>query len=221
MFKFLNLSISDLPCYPRIVALLKSPQSKHTLLDLGCCFAQDIRKLVHDGVPSEKLYGCDMEQEFLDLSYELFKDKETLQAHFFIANALKEDDAAWDEMRGKFDFVYAGSFFHLFGWDDQLKICKGVIRLLKPQKGSMVFGRQTGNLKGQEIKPTPGLSVSNKPTAWRHDVDSFRRLWDTAGEETGTKWETWGMLDEGEGMGPSTFAEKGFKRLRFEVVRVE
>ena len=221
MFKFLNLSISDLPCYPRVVSLLKSPQTQHTLLDLGCCFAQDLRKLVHDGVPSENLYGCDTEQEFLDLSYELFKDKETMKAHLFIANALNEDDAAWDDLRGKIDFVYAGSFFHLFSWDDQLKICKGMIKVLKPRKGSTVFGRQTGNLKAQEIKPMFAGNVSIMPVTWRHDVDSFRRLWDTAGEETGTKWETWAELDNGERMGPSTFAEEGFGRLRFEVVRVE
>ncbi len=216
---FLQLSISAQPCYPRVLSFLKEPETTHTLLDLGCCFAQDIRKLVHDGVPSENLYACDLEQKFLDLSYDLFRDKEKMKGHFYTANAL-EDGGALDKLEGKIDVVYAASFLHLFGWDDQVKICKRIIKTLKPQKGSMVFGRQTGNVRGREVPNTPRVSNDSAAMIWRHDVGSFARLWDEAGRETGTMWKTWGELDELEGMTTGHWAEEGIRRLKFQVERV-
>ena len=159
MFRFLGLSISQQPAYPNILSLLKEPQSQRTLLDLGCCFAQDIRKLAYDGVPTENLYACDLEQEFLDLGYDLFRDKSTMKAHFFTANAIGED-AELDKLQGKIDFVYAASFLHLFAWDDQLEICKRIIKTLKPKKGSLVFGRQLGNLRGHEDE-AEGMGVGH------------------------------------------------------------
>ena len=98
------------PSYPRILSLLKEPQSQYTLLDLGCCFAQDVRKLVYDGAPSQNLYACDVKSEFLDLGYDLFKDKETLKTHGFAADALAPSSAL-DEIDGKIDAVHAASFF--------------------------------------------------------------------------------------------------------------
>lgn len=219
LFRFLDLSISLEPSYPRILSFLKEPQSQHTFLDLGCCFAQNIRKLVYDGVPSENLYASDLEQSFLDLSYDLFKDSDTMKAHLFVANAIGED-AALDKMQGKVDFIYAGAFFHLFGWDDQVKICKRIIKTLKPQKGSLVFGRQTGNVKGLETPATPVVG-KDPPMIYRHSLDSFTELWDLAGRETGTKWKTSGKLDQAPGRNAVHWSEPGLRRLTFEVERVE
>ncbi|CAD6590169.1 MAG: hypothetical protein ASARMPRED_004599 [Alectoria sarmentosa] len=170
----------------------------HKLHDLGCCFAQDIRKLARDGAPTENLYACDLEQSFLDLSYDLFQDRDTMKGHFFTANAL-EEDAVLDKVQGKMDFVYTASFLHLFGWDDQLK---------------------TGNVKGQEVRNTSPVGIDPR-IIWRHSVESFAKLWDVAGAETGTKWRTWGQLDEAEGMTVGHWAELGIRRLRFEVARME
>ena len=218
-FHFLHLSISQHPSYPRILSLLKAPQSLLKLLDLGCCFAQDIRKLVHDGVPSENLYACDLRQEFLDLSYDLFADKDTLRSYLFEADIF-QDGGALSDIAGGIDFIYAGSFFHLFNWDDQMKICKKIIEVLKPVKGSLVFGRQTGNIRGQEV-PKTITGIKDSPTIWRHDPDSFKKMWEIAGQETGTKWHTSAQLDEGEGMMRTHWAEEGIRRLRFEVERLE
>ncbi len=160
-----------------------------------------------------------MEQRFLDLSYDLFRDKGTMKGHLFTANALEEGNAL-DGLHGKMDAVYAGSFLHLFDWDAQLQICKRIVKVLKPRKGSMVFGRQMGNLKGQEVPATPRVGNDLKMN-WRHDVESFGRLWEVAGRETGTRWKAWAMLDGNEGMGPGHWGEEGLRRLTFEVERVE
>lgn len=181
-----------------------------------------MRKLVHDGVPSENIYACDLEQSFLDLGYELFKDSDTMKGHLFTANALAEEDAALDKLEGKIDVASVSSFLHLFGWDEQLKICKRIIKMLKPQKGSMVFGRQVGILKGREMENMPGIRTRDPKRIWRHDVETFAELWNVAGRETDTKWKTWGTLDQGDGMGVGHFAERNeIRRLRFEVERLE
>ena len=188
-------------------------------MDLGCCFAQDIRKLVHDGAPSENLYACDLKPDFLDLGYDLFADKESIKSHFFAADIFQEGGAL-GKIKGKIDVIYAASFFHLFSWDDQIKICKKTIEVLKPTKGSIVFGRQTGNLKGREV-PNSRNGIKDTPMIWRHDLESFKKMWEVAGQETGTKWKTWAVLDIGEGMGQGHWAEDGLRRLRYKVERLD
>ena len=131
-----------------------------------------------------------------------------------------DEDAALDQLQGKIDVVYAASFLHLFGWDDQLRVCKRIIKTLRPTKGSMVFGRQTGNVRGQEVR-NPSPVGSDPKIIWRHSVESFTELWEIAGRETGSKWKVWGDLTSAEGMGPGHWGEDGLRRLRFEVERME
>jgi len=94
--RFLNLSLSRHPLYPKILSRLRgdSQPPSHpaprpeTFLDLGCCLAQDLRKLVADGAPSQHLYGLDIEERFIDLSYDLFRDHATLRSRFVVADLL-------------------------------------------------------------------------------------------------------------------------------------
>ncbi len=64
---------------------------------------------MYDGAPSQNLYACDLKGEFLDLGYELFKDKETLKSHGFVADVFAPSSAL-DELNGKIDAVYAADF---------------------------------------------------------------------------------------------------------------
>lgn len=54
--------------------------------NLGCCFGQDLCQLVHDGIRSSQLTGLDIEEPLIDLGYELFRDKETLESKFLVAD---------------------------------------------------------------------------------------------------------------------------------------
>jgi ubiquinone/menaquinone biosynthesis C-methylase UbiE len=213
--------MSNHPSYQRILSFLKEPESQHTLLDLGCCFAQGIRKLVYDGVPSENLYACDLKAEFLELGYELFKDKDTLRTHCFAADVF-QPGGDLEMIEGKIDVIHAANFFHLFSWNDQIEVAKRVIRVLKPQIGSLVFGRQIGTIKAREMESKSKThGVNDTAGVWSHDTDSFRKLWEIAGNETGTRWKTWVELDEGVGMNTRNWAEDGLRRLRYEVERLE
>lgn len=76
-----------------------------------------------------------------------------------------------------------------------MKICERIIKILKAQKGSVVFGRQIGNVKGHEIEYTARAGAK----IWLHNADSLGRMWDHVGKETGTAWRTWAELYDVDG----------------------
>lgn len=186
-FRFLDLSISLHPLYPLLQQRLHSGQS---FLDLGCCFGQDIRKFVFDGVPEQNLIGCDLHQGFLDLGYDLFRDRDRLASRFFAGDILASqfDDGKggpFDELRGKIDIIHASSFFHLFSLSAQLLIAKRLLALLRHVPGSLVLGRQTANIKPGVY--THGSRDQDQPGMWRHDVGSWSEMWEQAGREIGAQ----------------------------------
>jgi ubiquinone/menaquinone biosynthesis C-methylase UbiE len=180
-FGFLNLlpTIQD-PLFQTVTARLKAPGSTETFLDVGCCLGLVVRQLIAEGVSSDKLYGTDLQPHFLDLGYELFRDRDETKnkATFVAGDMLQEDDMRLEELTGKIDVIYASAFFHLFEREDQIKAAKRIIRFLRPENPkAMIFGRNEGP----------------KIVGWEKyvlDAESWRRMWDEVGEATGTRWKT-------------------------------
>jgi 2-polyprenyl-3-methyl-5-hydroxy-6-metoxy-1,4-benzoquinol methylase len=73
MYRFLDLGLGQTGVYDDIVQRLKKGDK---FLDLGCCFGQEIRQLISDGVPAENCYGSDLRQEFIDLGYDRVQDRD-------------------------------------------------------------------------------------------------------------------------------------------------
>ncbi|TGO50348.1 hypothetical protein BOTNAR_0396g00010 [Botryotinia narcissicola] len=119
------------PVYPEI---LKRVQAGEILIDVGCFLGHDLRRLIYDGAPSDKIY--------LSIS-------------------------------GEVDIIAVTQVIHQWVWEGQVKAAKQLIRFTKGP-GSMIVGNQIGNSKAQE----------------RHNPESFAKLWDLVGQETGTRWET-------------------------------
>ncbi|KAI6794399.1 hypothetical protein KC363_g5897 [Hortaea werneckii] len=178
MGRFLQMAIGNHHLYQSEILprMLKGDQK---YLDLGCAFAQDIRRLVADGVDSRNCYGADLQLDFLDLGYELFRDRETLQSTFITADIFDPASGLMGIL-GTIDFVDASSFFHLFSWDDQKAAAHTVTKLLKPQKDSLVVGRQMGHVDGGDFN-RPG----EKGLGFRHNAETWRRMWDEVGKEAG------------------------------------
>jgi SAM-dependent methyltransferase len=108
-FRFLDLSLNTTAEYPEILHRLSQGQR---LLDMACCFGQEIRQLVADGAPAENIYGCDLREEYISLGYKLFKDEDTLRTKFLLADIL-DPTSPLAEFKSHFDMIYAGSSFHL------------------------------------------------------------------------------------------------------------
>ena len=217
-------------------------------LDLGCCLGQDLRKLVLDGAPSENLYGLDIEERFLALSYEMFRDSDTLKSKFVVQDMLLVDETEADSaeylpvpdnsgssssassslpykiplasLSGQISIIAANSFFHLYNYSDQLQLAKRVVRLLEPERGALILGRQVGS-----TVPGEYTAVNNEGTRYSHDVASFRQFWGRVGEEIGggCRFRVEATMDEEE-LGENknqgqNWAEPNIRRLRFGVWR--
>ncbi|KAJ5317856.1 hypothetical protein N7508_002364 [Penicillium antarcticum] len=185
------MGISQSPVYPEILGRLKSGQK---LLDIGCALGQEIRQLVLDGVASENLYAADLRRDFYEVGYHLFKDRETLKSEFIEADIFDANSALVQKLTSKVDIVNAGYFFHLFDWDRQVAAVKHVVRLVRMQPGSLLVGRQAG--RKDPIDPD---DKKNAPQQYRHDIETWKRLWRQVEKETGTKWEVEAWMEPWEG----------------------
>ncbi|KAL6703698.1 hypothetical protein ACN47E_009392 [Coniothyrium glycines] len=150
-------------------------------LDMACCFGQTIRELVAAGAPAENIYGCDLQADFIDLGYRLFKDGGKLKANFLMADIFDASSTLQD-LKGKIDIIFAGSFFHLWGYEKQIQVSKAVAALLCPKPGSMILGRQVGAVEAAE-------QVSATGTMYRHNVESLRKQWQEIGKDLGIEFQ--------------------------------
>lgn len=81
-----------------------------------------------DGVPSQDLYMCDLEAEFLELGYDPSKDKETWKTHGFAADVFAQNSAL-EEVDGRIDAIYAASFFRAYTFRADRLRCRHETRL--------------------------------------------------------------------------------------------
>ena len=187
------------------------------LLDLGCCFAQDLRRLAYDGAPTECLYGTDLRLDFMELGYKLFLDREKFHAKLVAGDVFKPN-AELDQLNGQIDIIQASSFFHLFDYDEQKTVAKRCIVLLKPQKDSLICGRQVGNVNAGDFQHR----TRPHGKMFRHNPESWKSLWKEVGEETGTQWDVqvsqqpWTNTDEKY----SAYQDPGMMRLSFSLRRL-
>lgn len=189
-YRFLNLTLINHPLYESIVSKLKSDSSS-TYLDIGCCFGQDLRQLVLDGVPSSQLVGIDIEGPLLDLGYELFLDQKTLDSRFAVVDVFNAaQNASWTSLvKTGADVVHCSAFFHLFPLQQQIDAAKIIAQMVK--KGGVIVGRQSGSVKPAEVP-----AVKAGTTSFRHDLSTLSNMWRIVGVKTGTKWNVEGTLDE-------------------------
>ena len=173
---FLDFSIHQSAIYQEILHQCKNEGA--TLIDFGCCLGQDIRQLVHDGVPLSQLRGYDLDPFFIEQGYELFCDGEALREK----KVFSAGDIFDDQFLGSVepaDYVYVGSFIHLFDAQTQREVCQRLTRLAK----RAIAGRQVGSSSpGERLQPS-SLTSSKM---MRHSPESFTHMWN---EVTSGQWE--------------------------------
>jgi len=95
-------------------------------------FAQDTRKLVHDGAPSDSVYGTDLRGEYFTYGYKLFRDEKIIpREHFIAADILDTNDQGLKALAGKLDVINATHVVHVFTLEDQREFIKHLMALLK------------------------------------------------------------------------------------------
>ena len=182
-----------LPKCPAYGIIVKRLESGDSLLDVGCFLGQDLRRLVFDGAPSDRLYGVDIVSHW-DVGYDMFRDRGRFAAHFIEGDILHPNEAL-QELHSSMDVISITHVFHQWGWDDQVAAAKQLGALLRP--GGMVVGFQVGTVGENLIKAS---DLSRSDCYW-HSPETFQTMWDQVGEDTGTVWASEAQLKTWEEIG--------------------
>ena len=145
-----------------------------------------------DGAPAENIYGTDVQGQFMDLGYSLFRDRDTLKSTFFAKDIL-DPAAGWEDFNGRMDVIFIHSFLHLFDRARQFKAARQLAKLLRPTDGSVIVGRQVGGLVSGEFP-----NHIEQGTNLRHNVKSFEELWKQVGDDVGCRWSIEASLEESD-----------------------
>ncbi len=190
MLLFLNFGIkcTELP-EPRIElhdAVLKTLVNGGKLLDVGCMFGQDMRKLVHDGAPVSSVYGTDQRDEYFELGYRLFRDDRVIPKDHFIKADIMDPDSELRCFEGEIDVVANKDLMHCFDYAGQIELAVRFVALLRPRAGSRVVGQVVGHVRaGNFVTEYANSGLANM---YLHNEESFARLWEEVGRRTGSRW---------------------------------
>jgi len=151
-----------------------------------------MRRLVFDGAPSTNLYGVDIVSHW-DVGFAMFRDRDTFSAHFIEADFMSSNPTL-QKLEGTADVIFISQVLHQWNWSDQLRAAKRLVAFSKP--GTLLAGCQIGNVNAREVKFGP-----EKVPLWRQNPESFTKLWEQAGVETGSNWKTEAWLRTWKDMG--------------------
>ncbi|KAF8888130.1 hypothetical protein BD779DRAFT_1470490 [Infundibulicybe gibba] len=193
-FVFIKLKISRLPAYKHALQLLQEWDDA-ILLDIGCCFGNDIRKAAADGWPVKNLIASDLRQGFWDCGHELFcSTPATFPVQFIAGDAF--DPAiinprvpfttalgapppalaslnSLTPLQGHIAAIHASAFFHLFDEAQQYTLAKRLATLLAPRPGAVIFG-------AHRALPEKGYchaEVLSGGTMFCHSPETWKELW--------------------------------------------
>ncbi|KZV74850.1 hypothetical protein PENSPDRAFT_674059 [Peniophora sp. CONT] len=213
-FGFTKLKISRLFPYKQLLQLQRE-KPKAILLDIGCCFGNDIRKAVADGWPASQALGTDIEKELWDIGYTIYKDSpETFPVPFIVGDAFSPSHldviAPWaappsspapdlktltslNPLRGHVSAIHASSLFHLFTEEDQARLAARLAGLLSHESGSMIFGQHVGQpVTGNRVDPFK----SGGGTMFCYNPEDWEKLWEGVFSQSGVKVAVRGELNE-------------------------
>ncbi|RPD58757.1 hypothetical protein L226DRAFT_575992 [Lentinus tigrinus ALCF2SS1-7] len=196
MFSFTRLKLARLPGYEKILVLGRTREYP-IFLDIGCCFGNDVRKLVADGYPIDSVMATDLHPEFLELGHKLFNTTpSTYPVPFLAGDALDpsflevvhpfytkpysprpnlSELTSLSALHGHVSAISVCSVFHVFDEAGQLQLARAIAGLLSPEPGSMVIGIHSGRPeKGTFVTHAGGRSVST----FYHSPESWTQLWD-------------------------------------------
>lgn len=149
---------------------------------------------MYDGAPGENLYGSDIQQEFLNLGYELFLDRATLpESHLIASDILDKRSPLFTHLSGKLNIVYISLFLHVFDFEQQITVVENVLDLFAAEPGSLIVCRVTACHDQRVLKAT-----TERMPYFYHDRASWKQLWEVVQRKTGVKLsiDTWEQPDE-------------------------
>ncbi|RPD58406.1 hypothetical protein L227DRAFT_505101 [Lentinus tigrinus ALCF2SS1-6] len=199
-FAFIKMKLSPrIPAYNQLLKLGREREDA-ILLDIGCCFGNDVRKAVADGFPVHNVVATDIHPEFWDFGHKLFgTTQETFPARFFAGDVLTPAHldlvppfasppttprpelstlASLNPLRGHVSAIHISAVFHLFSEEVQVQLAHKLGGLLSPEPGSIIFGLQSGRAeKGFRVEA--GVPNSHGKQMFCHSSESWTELWES------------------------------------------
>ncbi|KAJ7773072.1 hypothetical protein B0H16DRAFT_1511154 [Mycena metata] len=188
-FGFVRTKINKDPVVYQHVLSLGRNLPDALLLDVGCCFGNDLRRIVYDGFPVKNAIASDLRRDFWDLGHKLFRSTPDsfpvtfLAGDVFDANflALQSPGSttpdlsslkSLNDLHGRLSAIHSASLFHLFSEPDQLQLARKLAGLLSQRPGSMIFGCHGAQPTKGHVLGTRGRHM------FCHSPESWREMWD-------------------------------------------
>jgi hypothetical protein len=95
------------------------------------------------------------------------------------------------QLGGKCSIIFLGLFLHLFSYELQVEAACNIVRLTKGI-GSIISGKSGGwdkaGIQGRKLD-IQSEGKNDQPSRFRHDKDSFTKMWKEVSIATQTKWD--------------------------------
>lgn len=207
---FLEARIAKHPFYTDFLSAVSQHQDesdKPRVMDIGCCYGTDVRKLILDGVPPSHITAVDLHPGYWDMGKKLFQHgderrRDQIQGVRTVfgdmagpINTAEEDIVDVQRLAATQHFASAIAVLHVFGREQCNAFLRRVARCLV--KGGVFYGTTAG-AKDQATEwkrmhndaGTPAAPVSR----FLHSLDSLKGAMEEAGFGKVRVW-----LDERDG----------------------
>ncbi|MEW5313535.1 MAG: hypothetical protein WDW38_005095 [Sanguina aurantia] len=198
---FLAPKVQDHPQYKAVLAasaLHKQQQQQSgggsnttttplQILDLGCCFGQDTRQLLMDGIPAGGIIASDIHDGYWQAGRQLFKDDTNPASRLAGVRTLFTDmaadpgaegcvDLSAEGLEGSVSFVYALAVLHVLSRQQCVQMLQRVHDMLLPGVGTF-FGWTVGAEVEAEWAKTP----TGEAPRYLHSKASLAKLFEELG----------------------------------------
>lgn len=169
------------------------------------------------------MYASDLPNNFWELSYDLYQDKEKFKAIFIEADIF-DPDSKLHSLKGTMDIVFINRFLHLWNREKQIEVVKTIVSLTKP--GAWIVGTQTGSHLGKEFPFQVNKEGESEDGSsfFMHNAETYEKLWKQVGEEMGISLSvtaTECSLDEWMEPEDQAWMDKSMLGLKFNVCRLD
>jgi len=187
-FMFLKPRLSKHFAYQSLLAKLKSVdqplQSSKKVIDLGCCFGQEVRQLILEGISTKDIYAADIHDGYWNAGREFFMDNlshlstkldgiTTIFEDFAKPYPLTNDytDRVVDSLANNFEAVICQMVFHVLTKEQTENLTKRMGDMLK--NGGILIGSCVGS---REEAACSGTTPKGDGLRYIHSLKSLKEL---------------------------------------------